>query len=228
MVIAPPGQLKTTLIRLSLEDYPDALNLSDLNINTLTQLKNSLIDNRYSTLGFGEFEKLYQRNPATAANIEGHLKMLVEEGYSRASFEDQRIQGMAARCSVIGGITPSCYARMFTKWMESGFARRFLFCSYTLANPDAIMEAIDEWKHISFGSIMVKRPGNKKIPYTISAEENQMVRNAIADQPTTEGPFIICKKALCVLKWRYETERAIDIFKDFSECLDSKGAHLEI
>lgn len=228
MLVAPPGCLKTTLIRLSLEDYPDALTLSDLNVNTLTQLKNSLIDQRYTTLGFGEFEKLYQRNPATASNIEGHIKMLVEEGYSKASFEDQRAQSMAAKCAVIGGITPSCYSRMITKWLENGFARRFIFASYTLANAEAIMEAIEKWKHLSLGRVILSAPGNKRIPYTITSDENRMIRRAIAQQPLHEGPFVLCKKILCVLKWRHGAKKATVIFQDFAESLHTKGAHLEL
>jgi hypothetical protein len=228
MVIAPPGQLKSTLIKLSLEDYPDALLLSDLNINTLTQLKNSLVDQRYTTLGFGEFEKLYKRNPATAANIEAHIHALVEEGFTKASFEDQRMPSFPARCAVIGGITPSCYTRRFNGWLESGFARRFVFCSYTLANPDAIMEAIEKWKHISFGKVILASPGNKKIPYTITQEENRAIRKAVAGQPTHEGPFIACKKIVSVLKWRHNPKKALEIFFDFAECLTSKGAFLHI
>jgi hypothetical protein len=228
MLVAPPGTLKSTLIKLALEDYPDALLLSDLNVNTLTQLKNSLIDQRYTTLGFGEFEKLYQRNPATAANIEAHIKALVEEGFMRASFEDQRAQTMAARCSVIGGITPSCYSHHFPKWMENGFARRFIFCSYTMANPDAIMEAIERWKHISLGRVMMSVPGNKKIPYTITSKENAILKKSITGQPTREGAFVLTKKVLCVLKWRHGHKKAMSIFRDFGECMHPKGAFLEI
>ena len=228
MVIAPPGCLKSTLIKLSLEDYPDALLLSDLNVNTLTQLKNSLIDSRYNTLGFGEFEKLYKRNPATASNIEAHLHALVEEGFSRASFEDQRMPSFEAKCAVIGGITPSCYARRFNGWLESGFARRFLFCSYVLANPDAIMNAIERWKHVSLGKVMLNSPGNKKIPYVMTSEEQKFIRKVIGGQPTHEGPFISCKKILCVLKWRHDPKKAMEIFEDFAECLESKGAQLEL
>jgi hypothetical protein len=228
MIVAPPGNLKSTIIKLSLEDYPDSLLLSDLNVNTLTQLKNSLIDGRYATLGFGEFEKLYKRNPATASNIEAHIHALVEEGFSRASFEDQRLPTFAARCAVVGGITPSCYARRFNGWLESGFARRFMFCSYTLANPDAIMNSIERWKHISFGKVILTSPGNKKIPYNIIADEHRLLKKAIACQPTHEGPFIACKKILCVLKWRHGARKAMEIFQDFSECLESKGAALQL
>lgn len=228
MLVAPPGGLKSTLIRVSLEDYPDSLLISDLNVSTLTQLRNSLIDGRYNTLGFGEFEKIYKRNPATAENIEGHLQALIEEGYLRASFEDQRVPSFPARCALIGGITPSLYSRRFNRWMEGGFARRLMFCSYTLQNPDAIMEAIERWKHISFGKVMLTAPGNKKIPYDISPEENRKIRGMISAQPTHEGPFIALKKIFCVLKWRHDKSKAREIIQDFSECLQAKGACLQI
>lgn len=228
MLVAPPGQLKSTFIRLSLEDYPDSLLLTDLNVNTLSQIKNSLIDGRYSTMGFGEFEKLYQRNPATAVNIEGHIHALVEDGFLRASFEDQRLPTFPAKCAVIGGITPSSYARRFNGWMEKGFARRFMFCCYTLANPDAIMEAIERWKHISFGRINCMIPGNKKIMYDILPDEQKVIKKSIACQPTQEGPFVACKKIFCVLKWRHGPKKAMEIFEDFAECLETKGASLEI
>lgn len=228
MIVAPPGTLKSTIIRLALEDYPDALLLSDMNVNTLTSLKNSLLDQRYVTLGFGEFEKLYQRNPATATNIEAHVKALIEEGFARASFEDQRMPVMPARCAVIGGITPSLYARKFTQWQENGFARRFLFCSYTLANPEAIMEAISNWKAISFGKVSTQIPVPKKISYSITRDENDILKRSIMSQPDRETPFVIVKKLFCVLKWRYNARRAMEIYQDFSECIASKGAFLHI
>lgn len=228
MLVAPPGSLKSTIIKLSLEDYPDALLLSDLNVNTLSQLKNSLIDGRYCTLAFGEFEKLYQRNPATAKNIEGHIHALVEDGFQRASFEDQRMPSYSAKCAVVGGITPSSYSRRFSGWLDSGFARRFMFCNFALANPEAIMDAIERWKYISLGRVILTSPGNKKIPYSILPEEHKIIREAIACQPTHEGPFIACKKIFCVLKWRHPPKKAMEIFEDFSESLQRKGAALQI
>lgn len=228
MIIAPPGQLKSTLIKLSLEDYPDALLLSDINIKTLTTLKNSLLDQRYSTLAFGEFEKLYQRNPATAANIEAHIKALIEEGFARASFEDQRAPIMPARCAVIGGITPSLYTRKFTAWSENGFSRRFLFCSYTLANPEAIMDAISAWKAIVFGKIATQVPAPRSILYSVTKDENRVLHDSIMNQPEHETPFVLVKKIFCVLKWRYNAKKAMHIYSDFAECMQSKGARLHI
>jgi hypothetical protein len=227
-LISPPGTLKSTIIKRSLEEYPDALILSDINIQTLSVLKNSLIDGRYSTLAFGEFEKLYQRNPATAENIEGHIKALVEEGFQRASFEDQRAVGMAARACIIGGITPSCYVRKLTKWEENGFARRFLWANYSLQNPNAIVDAIEKWKLISFGRVIMKSPGNRRIPYEVTKDENTRLREMISCQPSRETPFVLIKKILCVLKWRHGVKKGNVILEDFSECLSSKGAFLQL
>lgn len=227
-LVAQPGHLKSTMIRMAIEEYPDALNLNDINITTLTQLKHSIVDGRYSTLGFGEFEKLYQRNPATAENIEGHIKALVEEGLVNPSFIDQRASGMNARCAVLGGVTPSCFQSRFTKWENNGFARRFLWCHYTLMNPEAIVDAIGKWKLINFGKVSVKTPGNKRIPYDITREEDTMIRHSIQSQPSRETPYVIAKKMYCVLKWRHSTRKAREIYEDFAVCLQSKGAFLEL
>lgn len=227
-LVSQPGMLKSTFIRMALEEYPDALLLTDINITTLSALKNSLLDGRYTTMGFGEFEKLYQRNPATAVNIEGHIKALVEEGLLNPSFVDQRAAAMNAKCAVLGGITPSCYTQHFTKWENNGFLRRFLWCHYTLQNPDAIVDAISRWHLLSFGKIVVKSPGNKKIPYNLTREEDGVIRAAIMQQPSRETPYVVAKKLFCVLKWRHSGKKAREIFLDFAECLQTKGAFLEL
>jgi hypothetical protein len=226
-LIAPPGSLKSSLIGAGLEGFPDALQLSDLNVNTLSALKQSLIDQRWTTVAFGEYEKLYQRNPGTAANIEGHLKAMVEEGFGKESFTDQRMMITRAFVGMIGGVTPSCYQRMFTRWMENGFLRRFLWCQYIMADSEAIMNAIHKWKPLSFGKIIKEVPANGKIPYSISSKESLTLRNMIKSQPAHESPYIIIKKIFCVLKWRRGAKKAMEILEDFSEGL-REGAKLQI
>src|SRR5256885_1629489 len=90
-LVGPPGHLKSTIIKLALIEYPDTLVLSDINVQEFGRLKNSLIGGRYTTIGFGEFEKLYERNPTTAANLEGTLRGMVEEGFDKLSFESQQM-----------------------------------------------------------------------------------------------------------------------------------------
>lgn len=226
-LISPPGSLKSTLIKNALACYPDALRLSDLNVQTLGYIKNSFIEGKYSTLAFGEFEKLYQRNPATAKNIEGHLKAMAEEGMSKQSFEDARSVSFETRIMIIGGITPGCYQRLFTGWMENGFARRFLWCSYVLDDPDAIMDAIDKWKSLSFGKTTKETPNNGVIDYAVTKAESAQIRTMLIGGAGQETPFVLLKKIYSVLKWRHKKpSQAMKIMHDFSECIGDKPAKL--
>jgi hypothetical protein len=227
-LVSPPGSLKSTIIKNSVQCYPDCLRLADLNVQTLGYIKGSFTEGKYTTLAFGEFEKLYQRNPATAANIEGHLKAMVEEGFGKTSFEDSRAITFESRILLIGGITPGCYQRLFTKWMEGGFSRRFLWCSYVLENPDIIVDAIDNWKSLNFGKSTREYPNNGSIPYTITKQESTRLRNLISGQVAKETPYILIKKIFCVLKWRHKPKRAMQIIEDFAECLTDKPARLVI
>lgn len=223
---SPPGSLKSTLIKNALTGFPDTLILSDLNVTTLSLLKNSLIDGRYTSMAFGEFEKLYQRNPSTAANIEGHLKAMVEEGFGKSSFDDQRMVNTCARVLVIAGITPSCYSKMYPRWMDNGFARRFIWCHYTLADPSMITDAIHRWKAINFGRVIKEMPAGKEIPWNVTQSESLEMRKLMQHQPSLETPYMLLKKIYCVLKWRHGARRAMVIIKDFSESLTNQGAKL--
>lgn len=227
-LVSPPGSLKSTIIKNAIQCYPDCLRLPDLNVQTLGYIKNSFIEGKYTTLAFGEFEKLYQRNPATATNIEGHLKAMVEEGFGKLSFEDSRSVTFESRVMLIGGITPSCYNKLFTRWMEGGFSRRFLWCSYVLDNPEIIVDAIDQWRSLNFGKSTKECPNNGNIPYTITKQESTHIRSLISGQVAKETPYVLAKKIFCVLKWRHKPKKAMEIMEDFSECLKEKPARLII
>ncbi len=227
-LVAPPGCLKSTLIGNSVRCYPDCLRLADLNVQMLSNMKGSFIEGKYTTMAFGEFEKLYQRNPSTAANLEGQLKAMVEEGFSKNSFEDQRTVTFESRILLIGGITPSCYTRLYTRWLEGGFARRFLWSSYVMDNPSVIADAIDRWKSLNFGKSTKEYPNNGIIPYSVTKSESTKIRNLLGTQPAIDSPFILMKKILCVLKWRHRQNKAMDILEDFSESLGERPARLII
>jgi hypothetical protein len=228
-LVAPPGMLKSTLIKCSLSCYPDALRLADLNVQSLNYISASFIDGKYSTLAFGEFEKIYMRNPATASNLEGQLKAMVEEGFAKPSFEDQRTTTFESRLLLIGGITPGCHAKMMTRWMSDGFARRFLWCFYTLDDPTAIIESIHKWKSLDFGKIVKEMPSNGSIPYSVTPSESSHIRGLIGYQPAMETTYVLMKKIFCVLKWRHKAgKKAMAILQDFAECLGEKPARLTL
>lgn len=227
MLVAPPAALKSTMIEMALSEYGNALSLTDLNVNTLVKLRDDLISNRYATIGFGEFEKLYQRHQTTASNIEGSLKALVEEGFMRASFEDVRMGGLRARVLIVGGMTPQFYSNHYDSWSKSGFARRFLWSLYAVDNPEMITEAIHIWKLLRIAKGFTRRyPGLEGIPFKIEPMESRYLGGLVKEQAGQSTPYVLLKKILSVLKWKYDKTKAIQIIKDFAPSLSKNGARL--
>lgn len=228
MLVAPPGHLKSTIIKESLVLYPDTLSLSDLNVSSLSHLKTSLVSGRYNSIGFGEFEKLYERNPGSAANLEGHLRALVEEGFDKMSFQSPEMIGVTARVLLVAGITPVIYTKRWQPWLDSGFARRFIWSHFKLADEDAIVRAIRDWKKISFGKVSSAVPANKSIEYAVQKKDARTLESMLDHQPSKETPYTLLKKIFCVLVWRYGRKKAFNILHDFSESLQRGGATLYI
>lgn len=222
MIVGPPGAMKTTLLRASVSEYPSALFLSDLNINSLMALRDSLVSGRYRTIAFPEYEKLYQRKADTSANVEGVIKQLIEEGFTRASFEEQDAITSIARTLVIGAMTMSFYSQRITKWRENGFKRRILWLGIKLDNPDRIMEAIRKWELIEFSGIERKFPqGN--IPFAVNDSESRIIEGMLEGQ-WEATPYVLLKKIYAVLKWKYskQPKRAMLIMEELRECLNNK------
>lgn len=231
MLVGPPASLKSTLIKSAIDEHYDALVVSDLNIQTLVKLRDDLRSGRYGTIAFLEFEKLYARRADTSSNIEATLKQLVEEGFHRASFEDQRMASTASRCLVVGAMTSNFYENHFSQWNNDGFLRRFLWCHYTVTNAHLLMDAIADWQPLDLGTYSSKNPGNKFIPYKVNDTENNLIRKWLKDQPGQQTPFVLMKKILSVLHWKYDKEsskKALRIMEDFAQCLRSDGAQMEL
>lgn len=228
MFVGPPGALKTTFIRTALDSHPSALFLSDLNINSLMSLRDSLVSGRYRTIAFPEYEKLYQRKADTASNIEGVIKQLVEEGFTRASFEEQDAIVSTARTFVVGAMTYSFYSKMIGRWRESGFKRRILWVGIKLANPDKVMEAIRKWELIELDGIMRRYP-SKDIPFDVTEAESRTIEKMLEGQ-WEATPYVLLKKMFAVLKWKYTKEpgKAMKIMKELGTCLDNKLGTVEL
>jgi hypothetical protein len=224
MVIGPPGALKTSFILAGFSWYPSALVLSDLNINSLMECREELISGRFTTLVFPEFEKLYQRRSDTASNIEGSIKQLVEDGFTRASFESQGMISMNARSLVVGAITYSFYSQHYQAWKNSGFARRFLWASIRLSKPHRIMQAVHDWKLLEIDGIPRRPVGQAAIPFNVKESESRKLWDMLRTQ-SEATPFVLLKKIFAVLKWKYEKQpgRAMEIMEEFSLCLTGNG-----
>lgn len=232
MLLSPPGNLKSTLISVALEPYmPQATVLSDINVETLNRMRPQMANRNIRTLALPAFEKIYERNPQTASNVEGHIKALVDEGFSRASFQDQSMLGQVkARCLVIGGLVPVCYERQFHKWQDSGFNRRFIYSSFHLKDPEIIIRAIDAWKRIEFDALQPMAPSSIKM--SLSKEESDLCKMMLRFQYCNATPYALMKKIYAVLKWKFqvrkEASRAKNIMMDFATSLTSKTTELTL
>lgn len=235
LLVGPPACLKTSLL-LALEDYPNALVLSDLTTKSLVRIRDDIVAGKVHTLALMDLQKIYERHDTVAANVEGNLRALVDEGFSRAAFEDQRMLKMTARCLVLSAMTPDFYSRSFTHWDNSGFTRRFLWCQYRLKNPAAILEAIHHWKRLEFqNGLRFSAPFNRSIPYSLTGAESRHIASFLKYQHGAELPFILLKKIACVLRWRHKQLKGrraanigMEVLEDFATCLGREGAEVEL
>lgn len=230
MLIAPPGSLKSSFLEMPIREYPNAITFSNINQQSLKQLRDDLLSKRYSTFVFPAFEALYQRHSATASGVEASISALVEEGLSHFSWEDQRTPMQKSRVLVCGGMPPSFFQSKSAMWRDSGFSRRFLWVTYSLKNADAIRDAIHKWELLDFGENEMKVPRSKAIPYNITELESSYLSRFVQDQAGDATPYVLLKKILAVLKWKHRKDelRPMAIMKDFRQSLMKGGAELEL
>jgi len=127
MLIAPPGHLKTAIIKASLEPHAGVLGLSDLNVQGMGRLRHSIANGKITTLTFYEFAKLYQRNESVSSNLEGVLSALVDENYHKLAFDIHEAHTLPCGALVVGAMVPDFYEFRLRFWEPSGFARRFMW-----------------------------------------------------------------------------------------------------
>jgi hypothetical protein len=230
LLIGPPETLRTTVIQSALEDYPDAMCLSDINVRNMMEMREDMSAGKITTLAFTELAKLYARNPAVAKNIEGHIMALIEEGLSLASFQDKRMQSSKARALVIGACTEKFYGQRYTEWSDSGFARRFLHCAYRLRDPWILADSQERRVRIELGNIKRKIPGNREIKWHVTDGEMAHIRKLLKHQfrRGVSTPFNLAANIFCVLKWKHDALEAMAIFDDFAECLQDSTALMDL
>lgn len=230
MIVGPPGSFKTTIIEAALNEHSDALPLSDLNVQQWMKVKDDFVSRRYTALGFPEFEKIYQRHPATASNLEGIIKALICEGFVSAPNGDPRTPRLKARGLVIGGITTDCFERRYDEWQRNGFLRRFIWLVTAVQNPDLIVEAIRKWERINFGNVHVK-PASGEIDVKTSEARSRYLEHIMKHQPGLMGTgYVLMKKIAAVLEWKYsKQQKKIDeLFEDIAPALSRDGGELVI
>lgn len=236
MLVSPPGQLKTSILDIVSDMFPNMLLLSDLNSNNLTAMHENLFSGRYRTIAFKDMIKLYERNPATSANLEGTLRSMVEEGWSGATAKDMRIAAAPVRILVMGAMTPTIYAKHYPQWIDTGFARRFLWCHYKLDKPELIGDAIELQKLYTLKSTTMPVPQKDNITFELDKRETSEIRRMLKHQQGMDGtPFSLMLKIAAVLKWKYKMENHgkkttdhMAVVRDFGRLLQNEYVKVEI
>jgi hypothetical protein len=228
MLVAPPGQLKTTAIEF-LDAFPKTKLITNLTVKTLNAMRQDFISEEIVTIAFPDFDMIYKRHGSVASQIEGTLMSLMAEGFRNPAFSDQRVNVTKARCTIIAGITIKCYEEKVSDWIDSGFSRRFLWSRYTVRNPDILEQSLAKWKRHTFESDFVLRlPNNATIPYFLNEDKAKMVLYHLRHQHDRKLPFITAQRIISVLCWKHGLKRGWEIWNDFAPSLGKEGCQVEI
>jgi len=229
MLVGPPETLRTTLIEVALSEHPSALILSDINMKTLSGIKDDLTSGRYSTIGFADYQKLYERHDSTSSNVEGTIRSMMEEGFSRTSHDDPTSAATKARALVVAAVVEALHKRKHQEWKQSGYLRRWLRVMLYMPplSRNKLVQAIHEWKKIEFDGIKRISP-TTPIPYNLEEKESSMLLGMVQDQASQGTPYVLLKKIYCVLKWKYKRtpEKVEEIINDFAPSLTREGTKM--
>lgn len=225
---APPGQLKTTAIEF-LDIYPKVKLISNLTVRTLNDLRQDFVSGEIQTIGFPDYDMIYKRHSSVADQIEGTLMSLAAEGWRNPAFSDQRANVMKARCTIVAGVTIKCYEDRLSGWLDSGFARRFLWSKWTIKNPDLLEDALAKWKRHTLNSenFTFKMPVHT-IPHCLTNEQARVVLHQLRFQPDRKLPFIFAQRLISVLCWKHGLREGWNIWNDFATSLGKDGASIVI
>jgi len=223
--VAPPGQLKTTAIEY-LDVFPKTKLISNITVHGLTQLRQDFLSEEITTMGFPDYDMIYKRHGSVASQIEGTLMGLMGEGFRNPAFSDQRVNVTKARCTIVGGVTIKCYERNISEWIDSGFARRFLWSRFVLKNGQKIEEAISRWKRYALEDDFVMKVPSGMIPRNLTDNQSDEVLYQLRFQHDRKLPYIIAQKVISVLMWKHGKTEGWKIWKDFSGSLSKEGNEL--
>lgn len=225
MFAAPPGQLKTTAIEY-LEQFPKTKLISNVTCKSLNALRSDFLSGEIVTMGFPDYDMIYKRHGSVASQIEGTLMSLTGEGFRNPAFSDQRVDVLKARCTILGGVTIKCYEDKISEWIDSGFARRFLWARFTLKNPELLEESISRWKRFQLDGDFILRLPQNKIPHCLTDKQGSKVLYQLRYQHDRKLPQITAQRIISVLCWKHGVKKGWDIWDDFAPALGRDGAQI--
>lgn len=231
MLVGPPAAMKTSVLN-HLKAYPHAQVISDITSQSLTRIQQDIASARIHTVAVQDYQKLYERHPMVASNIEGNIRSLIDEGFTCAAHQEARLNRPTARAVFMGAVTPDLLEKKGTAWLDGGFARRFLWFRYSLSDPDTILQSIADWNPVRLEHPTIPTPKGP-IPFTLTQTEKVACLSMIQDQYGKEIPYILIMKVLCVIKWHFDKQgksakQALELLSRFSAGLKKEACEVDV
>lgn len=231
-LVAAPEALKTTFLK-TVDGFEKSVVLSDLNLQSLGRMRTSINAGKITTLIFNDVQKLYQRDSESAENLVGALSAMVEEGFSKLAFDVQEAHTTLTRALMLGAMVPEFYERRLRVWLDSGFARRFVWFHYSLQNPDAILDAISRWEEAEIENGFRFRVPSETIPYTVTETEARKIQWYLKNNHGQALPKILLQKIAAVLRWQnrqlHQRDDTMEVLEEFAQGLKKTSeARIEI
>jgi hypothetical protein len=235
LLVSPAGQLKTSMLTAVNETFHNFKLVSDLNGNNLLAMQDDLFSGTYPTIAFKDMIKLYERAASTSSNLEGTLRSMVDEGWTGSTQRDTRIAEAPIRLLVMGGMTKAMYDKRLSGWIDSGFARRFIWCHYKLDDPAIIGNAIEQQTRIQIApGTQWPQATRRSIPFKLDERDRRELRLMMKEQIGKDGtPYNLLLKVAVVLRWRAERQKRkeydhMKILRDFGRLLTNKYAEVTV
>ncbi len=177
MLVGPPGVLKTTLLDVLDENYHNALSVSNAFMQTMGKLQSAFYNGQVRSLCFPDLQSVYAGDPRTSGRIEQMMMQLSGEATRTVSGgQDSRYSKFKGYCTIFACMTETFHQARADRWDGIGFLRRFLWSTYTLADPEVLIRAIMEWTRADLGSYRIPEiPTNVFIKESLTAEERKEI-----------------------------------------------------
>lgn len=231
MLIAYPEQLKTTILQKALRRYPEVLLVSDMNVREFSDIREDLLTQRFDTIGFLDYQKVWERDDRTSSNVEGVIRALTDEGW-HGTLGGKQIRGAAARAFMVLCMTPGLFNQKADGWQKTGFMRRFLSLKYIFKDRRILEESIKAGRAYQLGAVPpVIRPINR-LQYTVTPSEADYIGLALKDQKGLVALQVLLR-IYNTLKWHYDTQmkepdRGMQLLMNVVPMLMPEGGELTI
>ena len=231
-LVAAPEQLKTTILMAALKRYPDVQLVSDMNTREWGNLKDDLVSKRFMTIGFLDYQKIWERKEATSLNTEGCIRAMVAEGWTGLA-EKARFS-MLARAFVVMCMTPSFYESREHGWVKTGFMRRVLLMHYGFDDRRLLLDAVKDGHPLRLGyEGHVEMPLGSKFRYDVTESEKDYIELALREQGVPVIPLELLLRTYNALKFHYdvvrkERDKAMQVLMNLIPMFSERGGRLAI